>query len=51
MKYVIMAAGNGTRWNNYLGVPKHLIEIKRIKSLRKGIELTQRCANFLATRC
>lgn len=27
MKYVIMAAGNGTRWNNYLGVPKHLIEI------------------------
>ena len=27
MKYVIMAAGKGTRWNNYLGVPKHLIEI------------------------
>ena len=27
MKYVIMAAGAGTRWNNYLGIPKHLIEI------------------------
>lgn len=27
MKYIIMAAGKGTRWNNYLGVPKHLIEI------------------------
>ena len=27
MKYVIMCAGNGKRWNNFLGVPKHLIEI------------------------
>lgn len=27
MKYIIMAAGLGTRWNNFLGVPKHLIEI------------------------
>lgn len=27
MKYIIMAAGKGTRWNNHLGVPKHLIEI------------------------
>lgn len=27
MKYIIMAAGKGTRWNNYLGIPKHLIEI------------------------
>lgn len=27
MKYIIMCAGKGTRWNNYLGVPKHLIEI------------------------
>lgn len=26
-KYVIMAAGNGTRWSDYLGVPKHLVEI------------------------
>ena len=27
MKYIVMAAGMGTRWNNYLGVPKHLIEL------------------------
>lgn len=27
MKYIIMAAGEGKRWNNYLGIPKHLIEI------------------------
>lgn len=27
MKYIIMCAGKGTRWNNYLDVPKHLIEI------------------------
>lgn len=27
MKYVIMCAGKGERWNNYLGIPKHLIEI------------------------
>lgn len=27
MKYIIMAAGKGTRWGDYKGVPKHLIEI------------------------
>ena len=27
MKYIIMCAGKGTRWNNHLGLPKHLIEI------------------------
>lgn len=27
MRYVIMCAGKGTRWNNYLGVPKQLIRI------------------------
>ena len=27
MRYIIMAAGQGKRWNNYKGVPKHLIEI------------------------
>lgn len=28
MKYVIMANGKGTRWNNFGGIPKHLIEIE-----------------------
>lgn len=27
MKYVIMCAGNGKRWGNYLGIPKHFVEI------------------------
>ena len=27
MRYIIMAAGQGKRWHNHLGVPKHLIEI------------------------
>jgi len=27
MKYVIMAGGQGSRWNNYKNLPKHLIEI------------------------
>lgn len=27
MKYIIMADGKGTRWNNYHNIPKHLIEI------------------------
>ena len=27
MKYVVMAAGEGKRWGNYKGVPKHLVEI------------------------
>lgn len=27
MRYIIMAAGKGTRWNNHLGVPKHLVKI------------------------
>ena len=28
MKYIIMADGKGTRWNNYKGIPKHFIKIK-----------------------
>ena len=27
MKYIIMADGKGTRWNNYKGIPKHLLKI------------------------
>lgn len=42
MKYIIMADGKGTRWNNYNNIPKHLIEIdgeilieRTVKQLRK----------------
>lgn len=27
MRYIIMADGEGKRWNNYLGMPKHLVKI------------------------
>lgn len=27
MKYIIMADGKGTRWNNYNNIPKHLIKV------------------------
>lgn len=27
MKYIIMADGKGTRWNNYKNVPKHLVDV------------------------
>ncbi len=27
MKYIIMADGKGSRWDNYLGTPKHLVEV------------------------
>lgn len=27
MRVIILAAGDGQRWNNYLGVPKHLVPI------------------------
>lgn len=28
MKYVVMADGKGTRWNNYMNVPKHLAKVE-----------------------
>ena len=36
-----MAAGLGTRWNNYLGVPKHLIEINGETLLGRTTRLLQ----------
>jgi len=27
MKYIIMADGKGVRWNNYNGIPKHLVKV------------------------
>ena len=27
MKYVVMADGKGTRWNNYMNIPKHLVKV------------------------
>lgn len=37
--YIIMAAGEGKRWNNYLGVPKHLVNINGETLLQRTVRL------------
>ena len=39
MKYIIMADGKGTRWNNYLNIPKHFIEIDGETIIERTIRL------------
>ncbi len=39
MKYIIMADGKGTRWNNYKNVPKHLIEVNGEVLLARTVRL------------
>ncbi|MCQ2547955.1 MAG: 2-C-methyl-D-erythritol 4-phosphate cytidylyltransferase [Clostridia bacterium] len=38
MKYIIMADGKGTRWNNYLDRPKHFVEIEGEKLIERTIK-------------
>ncbi|MDP8052303.1 hypothetical protein QJU23_07695 [Pasteurella atlantica] len=42
MKYIIMADGNGTRWNNSLGIPKHLIKINDEVILHRAVRLIKK---------
>lgn len=39
MKYIIMADGKGTRWQNYRDIPKHLIEINGETLLGRTVRL------------
>jgi MobA-like NTP transferase domain len=39
MRVVIMAAGDGLRWKNYLGAPKHLAPVDGIPLLHRTITL------------
>ena len=39
MKYIIMADGKGTRWQNYNDIPKHLIEIDGETLLGRTVRL------------
>lgn len=39
MRIVIMADGKGTRWNNYLGIPKHLAQIDDEKIISRTVRL------------
>lgn len=39
MRFVIMADGKGIRWNNYLGIPKHLAEINGEPIISRTVRL------------
>ncbi len=39
MKYIIMADGKGSRWQNYQDIPKHLIEINGESLLARTVRL------------
>lgn len=39
MRAIIIAAGEATRWNNYMGVPKHLIEIEQEPIIYRTVRL------------
>ena len=39
MKYIIMADGSGTRWNNYGNIPKHLLKINGETLLGRTVRL------------
>lgn len=39
MKYIIMADGKGTRWNNYNDIPKHFIQVEGETLLARTVRL------------
>ncbi|MEE0742065.1 MAG: hypothetical protein ACLRWH_03955 [Emergencia sp.] len=39
MKYIIMADGKGTRWNNYQDIPKHFIRVGEETLLERTVRL------------
>jgi len=40
---VVMAAGEGTRWDNHLGTPKHLVSVEGEVLLKRTVQqLTDR---------
>jgi len=39
MYFIIMADGDGKRWNNYLGIPKHLVEINGEPIIKRTVRL------------
>ena len=41
MRVIIICAGNGIRWGNYLGVPKHFISINGKKLIQRTVDQFQ----------
>jgi len=44
MRFVIMADGKGMRWNNYLGIPKHLAKVDGEKIISRTVRLLKKLA-------
>jgi hypothetical protein len=42
MRVVVMAAGDGLRWKNYFGKPKHLAPVEGVPLLNRTIELLRK---------
>ena len=42
MRFVIMADGKGMRWNNYLGIPKHLAKVDGEKIISRTVRLLRK---------
>jgi len=53
MKYIIMCAGTGKRWNNHLGVPKHLVTINGETLLGRTTRLLKEngISDYIITGC
>lgn len=53
MRFVIMADGKGTRWDNYMGIPKHLAEVNGepiiARTVRLLNEMTDKKAEVIVT--
>jgi len=42
MRVIIVAAGEGSRWGNYKGVPKHLVEVDNETLLHRTVRLLKK---------
>jgi len=45
MRYILACSGSGSRWNNYLGRPKHLIEIDNETLISRTVRLIKKYDN------
>jgi choline kinase len=41
-RVIVIAAGDGTRWNNYRDTPKHLVTIEKEILLQRKVEVLKR---------
>lgn len=49
MKTIIMAAGSATRWGNYMGIPKQLVNIDGVPILYRTIDIAKEYGDVVLT--